>query len=131
MIKYDTTDHRVEIQGSIGQLIPESIFLIHEIYNMILEDKDNGDSEKMAEIFKKEMLNALPMVFISKDKLKKENERIEKENKERLEKLKDSLNKLGELLNMLEEEDEDKNEDIRSADFDSEDEFSKWLHGDD
>lgn len=126
MIKYDTTDHRVEIQGSIGQLIPESIFLIYEIYNMILED-DADNASNAAEFYKKEMLNALPMVFISKDKLKKENERIEKENKERLEKLKDSLNKLGELLNILEEKDED----IRSADFDSEDEFSKWLHGDD
>lgn len=130
MIKYDTTDHRVEIKGSIMQLVPESIFLFHEIYNMILGDKNNGDSEKMAEYFKNEIINALPYAFISKDELRNENERIEKENEERLEKIKDSLDKLGELIKLLEES-ENETEDIRSADFNSDEEFSKWLHGDD
>ena len=121
MIEFISGDH-VKINGSLMELVSDSIHMVSDVYNAIKED-----DEKLAEEYKKDITNMLYIAFLSDDEIRDEANKQKDEFKRRIN---DILDKLNELFEKSEKEEKEKNKDIRSADFDSDDEFAKWFHSD-
>lgn len=147
MIILNTETGKVEIEGSSMQLAVEVAALINGIYDGFLNDgKEEGAND-----FKKHIETLFPTAFMSTEEIKKKTEEMKKKTVEEMGNLVDSLktlqnvmkattkDELEQALHDLEARAEtirakkkaEENKDIRSADFDSEDEFVKWFRGTD
>lgn len=110
MIEYVSGDH-LNISGNTIELVTDTIHMISEIYEVI-KQKD----EDLAYEYKKDVNHMLYAAFMSKEELNNEAQKQRKEFKRRIEDM------LETIQNALD------NKDIRSADFNSDDEFEKWFH---
>lgn len=147
MINLNTVTGKVEIDGSSMELAVEIAALIKGIHDGFLKD----GKEEGAEDFKKHIETLLPTAFMPDEEIKKQTEEMRKKTVEEMGNLVDSLktlqnvmkattkDELEQALHDLEARAEtirakkktEENKDIRSADFDSEDEFVKWFRGTD
>lgn len=145
MIHLNTETGTVEIEGSSIQLAVEVAALIKGIHDGFLND---GKEEGAAD-FKKHVESLLPTTFMPNDEIKKQTEEMRKQTVEKMGDLADAIKTLqnvmkattkdeleqalqdlethAETIRAKKKAEEDK--DIRSADFDSEDEFVKWFRG--
>ena len=147
MIILNTETGRVEVEGSSIQLAVEDAALIKGIHDgFVNEGKEEG-----AKDFKKHIETLLPATFLPSDEIVKQAEEMKKQTVEKMGDLADALKTLqnvmkattkdeleqalhdleahAETIRAKKKAEEDK--DIRSADFDSEDEFVKWFRGTD
>lgn len=147
MIILNTETGKVEVEGSSIQLAVEVAALIKGIHDGFLND---GKEEGAAD-FKKHVESLLPTTFMPNDEIVKQTEEMKKQTVEKMGDLADALKTLqnvmkattkdeleqalqdleahAESIRAKKKAEEDK--DIRSADFDSEDEFVKWFRGTD
>ncbi len=145
MIILNTETGRVEVEGSSVELAVEVAALVKGIYDGFI----NGDKEVGAADFKKHIEILLPTAFMPGEEIEKKTEEMKQQAVEKMGDLADALKTLHNLmkattkdeleqaLHDLEERAEtfrakqkaEEDKDIRSADFDSEDEFVKWFRG--
>ena len=145
MIHLNTETGTVEVEGSSIQLAVEVAALIKGIHDGFLND----GKEEGAKDFKKHVEMLLPTTFMPSDEIVKQAEEMKKQTVEKMGDLADALKTLqnvmkattkdeleqalqdleahAETIRAKKKAEEDK--DIRSADFDSEDEFVKWFRG--
>lgn len=110
MIEYVSGNH-LNISGNTLDLVKDTIHMINEIYEVI-KQRD----EDLAHEYKKDVSNMLYIAFMSEEELNNEAQKKRNEFKRRIEDM------LETIQNALD------NKDIRSADFNSDDEFEKWFH---
>ena len=125
MIEFSTKDAEnpvIHYSGKVTFVASEALAMISAIYKMVKEDDPDA-----AEAFKFCIEKGMDVTFLSQEECKKIVEESEKQVDEMLEKVSKALDTLKQLVN--EKEVEKENEDIRSADFDSDDQFTKWFHG--
>lgn len=147
MIILNTETGRVEVEGSSVQLAVEVAALIKGIHDGFV----NGDKEAGAADFKKHLEILLPTAFLPNEELEKKTEEMRKQTVEKMGDLADALKTLHNLMKATTKDEleqalhdleahaetikakqkAEENKDIRSADFDSEDEFVKWFRGTD
>ena len=145
MIHLNTETGTVEVEGSSIQLAVEVAALIKGIHDGFLND----GKEEGAKDFKKHVEMLLPTTFMPSDEIVKQAEEMKKQTVEKMGDLADALKTLqnvmkattkdeleqalqdleahAETIRAKKKAEEDK--DIRSADFDSVDEFVKWFRG--
>lgn len=123
MIKFDTNDSKIEINGTVLDMAAESSFMIRQIYEIIREKNPNA-----GERFKELICNGIKDCFLSDEELHERTIEMEKTN-ERIDKLFDILKEMSGLAKDEKTEETPENKDIRQADFDSEKAFNEWFHG--
>ena len=147
MIILNTETGRVEVEGSSMQLAVEVAALIKGIYDGFLNDnKEEGGKD-----FKKHLESLLPTAFMPDEELEKKTEEMKKKTVEEIGNLTEALKTLQNLMKATTKDEleqalhdleahaetikakkkAEEDKDIRSADFDSEDEFVKWFRGTD
>lgn len=124
MIKINTEEGGgVEIKGFVPEIISETIGAVRAIYTMIKEDDPFG-----AKMYKDMILKEMYVAFKTPEEIKELNEKS-------LNEMKDKLGHFSEMLDFLEKlihnEENNKEKDIRSADFESDVDFKKWFNGED
>lgn len=123
MIKYDTNEAKIEINGSIINIAAESTYMIRQIYKLICEE-----NKEAGERFKKMMCTSIEDCFLSDEEIEKRTKEMEAKVK-RITKLFDFLKEMSDIAKDDESEETPENKDIRAADFDSEKAFNEWFHG--
>lgn len=147
MIILNTETGRVEVEGSSIQLAVEVAALIKGIHDGFLND----GKEEGADDFRKHLEILLPTTFMPAEEIKKQTEEMKQKTVEKMGDLADALKTLQNLMKATTKDEleqalhdleahaetikakkkAEENKDIRSADFDSEDEFVKWFRGTD
>lgn len=124
MIKYNTNESNVEINGTVIDIAAEATFIIRQIYKLIREENIEA-----AERFKKMICNSIESCFWSDEEIRERT----KEMEERIEKISKFFDLLKDKMSDPDKnekpEDNSEDKDIRKADFDSEKAFDEWLHG--
>lgn len=123
MIKYDTNESKIEVNGTVIDIAAESSFMIRQIYKLIREE--NPDA---GERFKEMICNSIKDCFLSDEEIRERTKAMEK-RVEMISKLLDVLNDISGLAKGAKTEETPENKDIRQADFDSEKAFNEWFHG--
>ena len=126
MIKYNSGDKEtssmLEIKGTLIELAAEASTFLHSMYMSFLQD-----SPIVAEKFKELITETVSRGYIFMDD--KQLHEVANSKKEESAKVIDALNGLLDLLKKA-AGNEPESKDIRSADFDSDDDFRKWFHTD-
>lgn len=123
MIKFDTKESKIEVNGTVIDIAAESSFIIRQIYKLISEE--NPDA---GERFKEMICNSIKDCFLSDEEIRERTKAMEK-RVETISKLLDVLNDIPGLAKGAKTENSSENKDIRQADFDSEKAFNEWFHG--
>lgn len=122
MLKIDTSDHDkcvVEMKGSIIEITAELATVVQNIYDSI-----SKDNHMAGLIFLKDFMHYMEKIA----------DNIVNEAEERQKKSMDdpmSLLAFMSLLKAMQADKRHEKKDIRSADFDDDEEFRKWFHGGD
>lgn len=134
MIKFEVNKEgncNLEISGTTHEIAVESLAFISSVRRAI-DEKD-----KMAGcMYAVTMLKGIDYAVMNDEEKDRYDQRMAKKKKEKdadekfLEELAKLRNTLEDLKKDLKDVVEDSGQDIRSADFDSEDEFMKWLRND-
>ena len=124
MINYNSKEGYLEITGTLVELAAETSSFIHQMYESI-KQKDPIVAEHYKDMIKSVFEKDL--IFISSDELHEASE-IAKENTAKMLDSFDELMKgLRDTINKMDQREKD----IRSADFDDNDKFLKFFHGED
>ena len=127
MIKFDSETGSISIEGSGPELVAGTIQFLHAMYEILKEDNPN-----MADIYKYEVENNIPYAWKSAEELKEISAKMIEEKKELINDLNDLLEKMKEMLYKSDsDESSEEQKDIRSADFDSDEQFQNWFRGED
>lgn len=122
MIKFDTNDSKIEINGTVLDMAAESSFMIRQIYKIIREkNPDAGEG------FKELICNGIKDCFLSDEELHERTIEMEK-RVENISKLFDILKEMSGISKDEKTEETPENKDIRQTDFDSEKAFNEWFH---
>lgn len=118
MIKFDSENpNQIKIAGAPKEIAVEVAAFAKTIHDMMLEyDEDVAMEYQM---------NLLMLIFAAFENNHEEKKRLIAEHEKRME-LFERLKGLKTLVQRLEDS---KSEDIRRSEFDSDDEFRKWFHG--
>ena len=121
MIKFDSENCDLSMEGTCPEILSEVLGLVHIVYKLLKEK-----NPITGEIFKRMFLKQAECAFLEADELvEKIKEKADENDKNRDE----TINKLEELLDFLKEMEHEKEKDIRTADFTSDEEFRKWFRG--
>lgn len=129
MIKFDSETGSISIKGTGPELVAGTIQFLHAMYESIKENNPN-----MADIYKHEVENNIPYAWKSTEELKEISAKMIEEKKELVNDLTSLLEKMKEMLASVESDQDESSEepkDIRSADFDSDEQFQNWFRGED
>lgn len=121
MIKFDSESCDFSMEGTCPEILSEVLGLVHIVYKLLKEK-----NPITGEIFKRMFLKQAECAFLeAEDLMEKIKEKADENDKNR----NDTINKLEELLGFLKEMEHEKEKDIRTADFTSDEEFRKWFRG--
>lgn len=127
MIKFDSETGSISIEGIGPVLVADTIQFLHAMYEILKED-----NPRMAEIYKQEVEKNVPYAWKSAEELKELSVKMAQEKKELINDLNDLLEKMKEMLYKSDsDESSEESKDIRSADFDSDEQFQNWFRGED
>lgn len=121
MIKFDSENCELSMEGTCPEILSEVLGLVHIVYKLLKEK-----NVITAEVFKRMFLKQAECAFLEADDLM---EKIKEKANETDEARNNTINKLEELLNLLKEMEHEKQKDIRTADFTSDEDFRKWFRG--
>lgn len=125
MIKFDSENCELSMEGTCPEILSELLGLVHVVYKLLKEK-----NPITAEVFKRMFLKQAECAFLEADDLM---EKIKEKANETDEARNGTINKLEELLILLKGMEHDikheKQKDIRTADFTSDEEFRKWFRG--
>lgn len=121
MIKFDSENCELSMEGTCPEILSEVLGLVHVVYKLLKEK-----NVITAEVFKRMFLKQAECAFLEADDLM---EKIKEKANETDEARNNTINKLEELLNLLKEMEHEKQKDIRTADFTSDEDFRKWFRG--
>ena len=115
MIKYDSDNLTVTIEGTVRDLVNDSMMMARIIYESLCsKDKFAGES------YKNLMITCIPDTFLPEEDLKKKSEEKYQEAKKMIEEMQGMVNHLREMHENIGEE--------MKSDEDFQDDFHKWLY---
>lgn len=127
MIKFDSETGLISIKGAGPVLVADTIQFLHAMYEVLKED-----NPRMAEIYKQEVEKNVPYAWKSAEELKEISAKMVQEKKELINDLNNLLEKMKEMFDKSDpDESSEEQKDIRSADFDSDEQFQNWFRGED
>lgn len=121
MLKFNSQEGSIELNGSVGMIACETLAMMRGIYRTF----QNNISQEAADYYKRTISELFKSAFMSDEELQQEMNKDKENILKRLESLKDLLDNLSDKV----AKDMNENKDIRSADFDSNEDFEKWFHG--
>lgn len=116
MIKFDSEKEIVAINGTVNDLVFDTVCMVRVIYESL---KKNGH-EVSAEHYKGLALECIPDAFLDEEAIKKKTEESRKRSEKMLEEMQEMLDKLKEMHNGIDPNPEAKEN--------FQDDFHKWLY---
>ena len=116
MIKFDSEKEIVAINGTVEDLVFDTVCMVRVIYESL---KKNGH-EVSAEHYKGLALECIPDAFLDEEAIKKKTEESRKRSGQMLEEMQDMLNMLKEMHDTIGVDD------TKKENF--QDDFHKWLY---
>ena len=122
MINYDSKKGMCMIEGTLMNLVIDTLTMLKVIYNQI-----SSEDPALVEMYKKHMDMMYKYAFISDEELHKRSEEARSQTKDMINNLEGMMNTLKNILN----QDGVDTSDLDKADDDFQAEFEKFLHGED
>ena len=122
MINYDSKKGMCMIEGTLMNLVIDTLTMLKVIYNQI-----SSEDPALGEMYKKHMDMMYKYAFISDEELHKRSEEARSQTKDMINNLEGMMNTLKNILN----QDGVDTSDLDKADDDFQAEFEKFLHGED
>lgn len=117
MVKFDSEKETIAINGTVKDLVYDTVLMVRVIYESL---KEHGHKEA-AEHYKSMALECIPDAFLDEEDVKKKSEERYNEAGKMLEEMQEMLDTLREMHSGL-----DPNPECKEN---FQDEFNKWLYG--